>query len=1128
MRLLLNKEARAAVFFALVLLSPNAVLAVERGITGSVATINGEELDSTTITNFNDLIQQMPGTMLASDSPANQLAIRGLGNIDRRPIYVVDGVTYGKEFGLSIPADDIERIEVMKGAAAASIYGSRALAGVIIINTKSGANYDRFEPTPQDAPYAFTNALRDTYVAIDSTQQCDYTPGIHQSPFGLMNEKRPAAQAAWDRTWSLSEAMARDFKINPAGEFRNGTLYAPPVFSDYIQSAESQLSPKDLDAMRRSYFGSPATSPWVDFGQDLDGLKNYNQDLVKRLDADFGTPSTETPDASSEKPWTASYRDGIPSLRTIELGLTPCTEADLSAKRNDKTLKQHYRDLHQAWADWSAELSDAYDANLSTEEIFRDDGPVMDATRRRDEAKANIRALLAECPGKPATMADSSSDAMPDAPASQAGGGAPTQPEATQGEGTADADELKIDSGIRYGGMDNWGLELRIRYRDEAGEDQPVPNTMICIGPHQDFALPGEGVSKDSLSGFNADPLRVFTDEFGNGGLDLQRDSLDKFIAPEAQRHLLKFADNYAAFKGFTGADSRWGNFTPDLDYEDRSSNRGFDLKWNKGKLNFGLDLKYDKFDSRVIELEGLGNGQTSVDDLSDDVLNRFSVGARQNFSDAFSIDTKLFISTYEPERLNFDYNYYDDVLGVTGQYNNTCAEEALPPPGDPAFSSSGGWGQEFDDQWAIKRVGLTDAEDSAWSAVKDGAAPIIIGVIDTGLDWHHQEINWQNLWRNEDEIPDNYIDDDGNGYVDDVIGWDFLNNANDPWDYDGHGTFVTGIIAADRDNDAGIAGINPNARIMVLKALNSFGHTRASHIAKAIVYGTDNGAQILNLSVAGPGLPNVVREAIAYAERKGVLVIAAAGNTGESTENIQPAGVPGVLTVAATDLDDRRPSFSNYGAEIDIAAPGVDILSLRARRTDFMWNTPDTELYTPGDAYVGEDTRYYRSAGTSFAAPIVTGVASLVWGNDPSLTAADVRRIVEQSARDIETPGVDQFSGYGIVDARAALTADPAYYLDVLINGAGAVEDRGEVYLEVSGSFDADQLKRGWLEFGPGQEPTQWQRVKGELKKSVQDGALGRIPAADLGGASTWTIRLIGEHKNGTTREYRFQVDLG
>ena len=386
-----------------------------------------------------------------------------------------------------------------------------------------------------------------------------------------------------------------------------------------------------------------------------------------------------------------------------------------------------------------------------------------------------------------------------------------------------------------------------------------------------------------------------------------------------------------------------------------------------------------------------------------------------------------------------------------------TGVAQTLGVPDDPYYTGKGAWGQAYDDQWAIKRVGFTAGPESAWRQVPSDAAPVVVGIIDTGLDWHHADINWDNIWNNPGEIPDNAIDDDGNGFVDDVIGWDFYANSAKPWDHDGHGTFVTGVVAA-AWNDRGIAGINPHVKIMVLKALNNFGHSRASYLARALVYAADNGAHIVNMSVGGDGLTDAERAAVEYAAWKGVLIVVAAGNAAKDVDAFGIAGLEGVLTVASTDLDDKRAIFSNWGAQVDLAAPGMEVLSLRARRTDLLRGLVDVE-YSPGEAYVGPDKRYYRVSGTSFSAPIVTGIASLLKSRNPELTATELKRILVNSARDIEPPGRDALTGAGMVDAISALKASPGFFIDVAITEAFAVQEDNQVFLELRGTLDADQL---------------------------------------------------------------------
>lgn len=450
-----------------------------------------------------------------------------------------------------------------------------------------------------------------------------------------------------------------------------------------------------------------------------------------------------------------------------------------------------------------------------------------------------------------------------------------------------------------------------------------------------------------------------------------------------------------------------------------------------------------------------------------------------------------------------------------------------ISPPKDPYFTAKGSWGQRYEDQWAMRRVGFDETRQSAWRLVKKNAKPVIVAVIDTGLDWNHQDIAWDAIWRNPGEIDGNGIDDDGNGFVDDIIGWDFFANSPKAWDHDGHGTFVAGIIAATHNNKAGIAGINPNAKIMVLKAINNFGHSRASFLARALIYAADNGAQVVNMSVGGKELSDIEQDAIAYAHAKGVVIIVAAGNEGVNVDTYGIAASDKVITVASSDLKDKRTIFSNWGKAIDIAAPGIDVLSLRARRTDTMRDIPGVE-YKPGDAYVGDDKRLYRASGTSFSAPIVAGVASLIVANNPRLRPDEVRRILVNSARDIGVPGIDQYSGYGMLDARKALSNDAAYYIDAAITAVGVVSEAGGQVLQVTGTADADRFVRARLELGVGEAPTSWSAVGKPFKKSVRAGILAQIPPTAFRGATVWTLKLIVDHRDGSTRETQYRLTLG
>ncbi|MCL4672681.1 MAG: S8 family serine peptidase [Sphingomonadaceae bacterium] len=463
-------------------------------------------------------------------------------------------------------------------------------------------------------------------------------------------------------------------------------------------------------------------------------------------------------------------------------------------------------------------------------------------------------------------------------------------------------------------------------------------------------------------------------------------------------------------------------------------------------------------------------------------------------------------------------------VSGIAAVFASAAQAQGVPE--DPYMTSVGSWQQQHPDSWWADQVGLGNGPQSAWRQLPADAAPVTVAVIDSGLDWNHLDIAYDNLWKNPGEIPDNGIDDDGNGYIDDVIGWNFLDDSNKPWDHDGHGTFVTGQIAATWNNGAGVAGINLHARIMVLRALNTFGNTRASYVARAIVYAADNGARIINLSVGGPGLTEVEREALRYATEKGVLIVVAAGNDGKPVEGFGLASAEQVITVGAAGIDGLRAPFSNYGPAVDLIAPGVDILSLRARRTDTLRDIPGAD-YTPGGAYVGADRRYYRASGTSFAAPIVTGIASLLLSRDPGLNAQQVRQILLASARDVGAPGIDQFSGYGMVDAAAAFSTSPDSLIDATITGVSVISGETGAAVAVAGTASSGQFEEAWLEIGDGENPTDWSNRVG-LTQPVVAGELGRIPAAAFRGSQVWILRLVVRGRNGQQREARFRLALG
>ncbi len=432
------------------------------------------------------------------------------------------------------------------------------------------------------------------------------------------------------------------------------------------------------------------------------------------------------------------------------------------------------------------------------------------------------------------------------------------------------------------------------------------------------------------------------------------------------------------------------------------------------------------------------------------------------------------------------------------------------PAPNDPYATSRGSWGQAYEDQWYLKAVRWL--KDDGTTVLPPTAPRVTVAVIDTGVDFSHPELAWAK-WINPNPGP-----------AGDLNGWNFIDNSPDVRDESGHGTIIAGVIAAATGNGLGIAGINPWARIMALKAMELDGHGGSIKLAQAIAYAADHGARVINVSVGGRTLTRHEQDAIDYAAQQGALIVVASGNQGAETTNYSPAGLKNVLAVAAVGPDLKRQPFSNWGATIGIAAPGVDILSLRARQTDLLQMT--RREYRPGTAIVGE--QYYRVTGSSFAAPIVSGAASLLFSMNPKLTAAQVKRMLLQSARDLEGIGMNQFSGYGLLDIEAAAAADPNAYVEAAITGVSAMQVRGKTVLRVTGTADADRLKEARIEIGAGDNPDRWTKVSRTISSPVVSGVLDDLATDAFRAGKQWTVRVIVVHRNGRQREARFKLSLG
>ncbi len=323
--------------------------------------------------------------------------------------------------------------------------------------------------------------------------------------------------------------------------------------------------------------------------------------------------------------------------------------------------------------------------------------------------------------------------------------------------------------------------------------------------------------------------------------------------------------------------------------------------------------------------------------------------------------------------------------------------------PNDPMFSQL--WGMsnlgQADSEKQQGVVGMDIGATQAWD-IETGSKDVIIAVIDTGVDYTNPDLA-PNMWTNNAELNGKPgIDDDGNGVIDDIYGYNTITDSGDPKDDHGHGSHCSGTIGAKGDDGKGIVGVNWNTRIMAVKFLDSNGSGTLENAIKGIDYATKMGAKIMSNSWGGGGASQTLKEAIERANTAGALFVAAAGN--ESNNNdaspSYPASyqVPNVLAVAAVDNKGQIASFSNYGkSSVHVGAPGVNIVSTTT-------------------------TGYQSWSGTSMATPHVSGIAGLIASHEPKLTALEIKNRIITTAHPIASLR-GKVRSAGLANAYAALT---------------------------------------------------------------------------------------------------------
>ncbi|MBI2420132.1 MAG: S8 family serine peptidase [Ignavibacteriales bacterium] len=394
---------------------------------------------------------------------------------------------------------------------------------------------------------------------------------------------------------------------------------------------------------------------------------------------------------------------------------------------------------------------------------------------------------------------------------------------------------------------------------------------------------------------------------------------------------------------------------------------------------------------------------EQSIDHLKSQITRQFKLSGKSGMIVAKQIFGNQKKSADLNRIFSLSFNSAIDPLIISRKFAANNLVEWIEPryvyevstvPNDPSYSS----------QWGLVKVKAAEAWD-----VTQGDTSVIIGIVDTGIDWDHPDLN-ANIWVNKTEIAGNGIDDDNNGYIDDNIGWDFggltgLADNNPMEDKPDHGTHVAGIASAVTNNGTGVAGMGYKCKLMAVKTSqdnyrNNSGSPYIVFGFEGIVYAVDNGCKVVNCSWGGYSYSHYGQSVADYAALHNVLIVAAAGND-NSSETHYPSGYTGILSVASSGSSDMKSSFSNYGISVDVTAPGESIFNT------WMNNT------------------YANLSGTSMAAPLTAGLAGLVAAKFPAYSAKQIGERIRVTCTNIESinPSYAKVLGRGRINAYDAVS---------------------------------------------------------------------------------------------------------
>ncbi len=425
----------------------------------------------------------------------------------------------------------------------------------------------------------------------------------------------------------------------------------------------------------------------------------------------------------------------------------------------------------------------------------------------------------------------------------------------------------------------------------------------------------------------------------------------------------------------------------------------------------FGMEYVPNQLIFKTTSIKQVNNKKIGLESFDDFLTDK-------NINNLKSIlpksDNKYFVATFQND-INWENikNYQFD--GIEYFQPNYLNEFSLHP-NDPEFSNQ----QLHYDNCNIPQ---------SWDYTV-GNEQIIVAIVDSGLHFDHPDLQ-NNIFINLNEIPDDGIDNDDNGYIDDVNGWDFvdapelgsialgdyLQQDNDPEDENNHGTHIAGIISADSNNEEGVSGISWNSKLLIIRSgfkTQSGGYLQDDDAAAGIIYAADMGADVINLSWGDTNYSQIIADACYYAYNKGSIIVVAAGNEGASPTHqiVYPAQFSTTLAVGAVDKYLELASFSSYGQQLDLVAPGQLVLS-----------TYDTS----------PDNFYNEQSGTSMAAPFVVGAIALLLSVEPGLDFSEVRGRLISTTQDLGEEGFDLEYGNGLLDVYSLLTDDSSPVIEII-----------------------------------------------------------------------------------------------